>query len=202
MGFGRWYNSQKAGVQAAVVSGIVVIVGGVIAGVFGIVDVELAKPGAQISASAPAPTSTTPASTPVITTSSRPASNRSPLVSIPVSVPYCNTFRVHGVVPSNKVLLLFDRFADKSNVSVQGHIWDFDRAAISTSNGWVFKDVEIGNGIGSDNGDHHEIAIVLIGQAEYPAFKSPNGVDLPTLPGKIVQDVYVVRNSNDRPCPN
>ena len=32
MGFGRWYNAQKAGVQIAVAGGIVVMVGGVVAG--------------------------------------------------------------------------------------------------------------------------------------------------------------------------
>jgi hypothetical protein len=33
MGFGRWYNAQKAGVQIAVAGGIVVMVGGVVIGV-------------------------------------------------------------------------------------------------------------------------------------------------------------------------
>ncbi len=54
MGFGRWYNAQKVGVQIAVVGGSLAIVGGVVTGVFGIVDVELARPGGQTPASAPA----------------------------------------------------------------------------------------------------------------------------------------------------
>lgn len=62
MGFGQWYKSQKAGVQVAVVSGILVIVGGVVSGVFGIVDVELAKPGTQTSTPAPATPAGSPAS--------------------------------------------------------------------------------------------------------------------------------------------
>jgi hypothetical protein len=45
MGFGRWYNAQKVGVQVAIVGGVLAIVGAFVAGVFGIVDVELAKPG-------------------------------------------------------------------------------------------------------------------------------------------------------------
>lgn len=48
--------------QAAVVSGIVAIVGGVVAGAFGIVDVELAKPNPQVTISTPAPTLTASAS--------------------------------------------------------------------------------------------------------------------------------------------
>ena len=35
MGFGRWYSAQKAGVQIAVAGGILALVGGVVAGVFG-----------------------------------------------------------------------------------------------------------------------------------------------------------------------
>jgi hypothetical protein len=71
MGFGRWYNAQKAGVQIAVAGGILVIVGGVVTGVFGIVDAERAKPGAQTSTSTPAPALATPAS--ALVTSSPPA---------------------------------------------------------------------------------------------------------------------------------
>jgi hypothetical protein len=122
-----------------------------------------------------------------------------------MSVPYCNTFRVHGAVPPNKVLLLFDGLVDKSNTPVLSHNWDFDVAAISTSNGWVFKDVKIGNGVSSDNGDHHEIAVVLIGKVWYTNFKnSTNGLNthLPNLPRRPVKDVYVIRNSNDSPCPD
>jgi hypothetical protein len=71
MGFGRWYNAQKAGVQIAVAGGILAIVGGVAAGVFAIVDAERARPGAQTSTPAPAPALTTPAS--ALVTSSPPA---------------------------------------------------------------------------------------------------------------------------------
>ncbi len=70
MGFGRWYNTQKAGVQIAVAGGILAIVGGVVTGVFGIVDAERAKPGAQTSTS-PAPALAKPAS--ALVTSSPPA---------------------------------------------------------------------------------------------------------------------------------
>ena len=61
MGFGRWYNAQKAGMQIAVAGGVLVMVGGIAAGVFGILDAGLAKPGAQTSTPAPAPALTTPA---------------------------------------------------------------------------------------------------------------------------------------------
>ena len=71
MGFGRWYNAQKAGVQIAVAGGMLAIVGGVVAGVFSIVDAGLAKPGAQTSTSTPAPALTTSAS--ALVTSSPPA---------------------------------------------------------------------------------------------------------------------------------
>ena len=61
MGFRSWYNTQKVGVQVAVVGGVLTIVSGVVAGVFGIVDVELAKPGSQPPTSAPTATRTTSA---------------------------------------------------------------------------------------------------------------------------------------------
>jgi hypothetical protein len=135
-------------------------------------------------------------------TSSHTSSSGQPmLVSIPKSIPYCNIFGIHGTVPPNKVMLLFDRLVDKSNAPIQGHNYDFDRAAISTSNGWTFMNVEIGAGVSSDNGDHHEIAVVLLDQAEYPAFKSTNELDLTVLPGTTVQYAYVVRNSIHSPCP-
>jgi hypothetical protein len=70
MGFGRWYNAQKVGVQIAVVGGILALVGGVVTGAFGILDVELAKPTVQASASTSAPTRTTSPTAPV--TSSPP----------------------------------------------------------------------------------------------------------------------------------
>ena len=58
VGFGRWYNAQKVGVQIAIVGGVLAIVGGVVTGIFGIVDVELAKSGAQTSS--PSATASTP----------------------------------------------------------------------------------------------------------------------------------------------
>jgi len=71
MGFGRWYNAQKAGVQIAVAGGVVVMVGGVVAGTLGIMDTGQAGPGAQTSTLAPAPALTTAAS--ALVTSSPPA---------------------------------------------------------------------------------------------------------------------------------
>jgi len=59
MGFGRWYNAQKAGVQIAVAGGIVVMVGGIVIGVLGIAEAGLARPGAPTSTPAPAPALTT-----------------------------------------------------------------------------------------------------------------------------------------------
>ena len=83
MGFGRWYNAQKAGVQIAVAGGILAMVGGVVAGVFGIVDAERAKPGAQTSTSTPAPALTKPTSalvtsSPLATAASTPPSAAAP----------------------------------------------------------------------------------------------------------------------------
>jgi len=75
MGFGRWYNAQKAGLQIAVAGGIVVMVGGVAAGAWGIVGAGRAGPGAQTPTSAPAPALTTPAS--AVVTSSPPAATPS-----------------------------------------------------------------------------------------------------------------------------
>lgn len=43
MGFAQWYNAQKVSVQAAVVGGVVAIAGGLITGIFGIVNTELAN---------------------------------------------------------------------------------------------------------------------------------------------------------------
>jgi len=83
MGFGRWYNAQKVGVQIAVVGGILAIVGGVVTGVFGIVDVELAKPGGQTSTSTPAPTLTTSASAPVTSSSPATAASAPPSTAAP-----------------------------------------------------------------------------------------------------------------------
>jgi hypothetical protein len=82
MGFRHWYDAQNVVVQAAVISGIVVLVGGVVAGIFGIIDVELAKPSAQ--ASAPAPTSTTTRPTsfkPALTPSAAPPTTVPPTAS-------------------------------------------------------------------------------------------------------------------------
>jgi hypothetical protein len=90
VGFGRWYNSQKVGVQAAVVSGIVAIVGGVVAGAFGIVDVELAKPNPQVTASTPAPTLTASASASVTTVSPGPGpTSPSPTTGLVFSDKFC-----------------------------------------------------------------------------------------------------------------
>jgi hypothetical protein len=87
MGFGRWYNTQKAGVQIAVAGGILAIVGGVVSGVFGIVDAERAKPGAQTSTSTPAPAPAKPASalvtsSPPATAASTPSSTAAPAGTI------------------------------------------------------------------------------------------------------------------------
>jgi hypothetical protein len=81
MGFKRWYSAQNVVVQAAAISGIVALAGGVVAGIFGIVDVELAKPSAQ--ASAPAPTSTTTTSAP---STSAPAASTPPTTIAPPTV--------------------------------------------------------------------------------------------------------------------
>jgi hypothetical protein len=78
MGFRRWYNAQKVGVQVAVVGGVLAIVSGVVAGVFGIVDVELAKPSAQTSTSALAPARTTSAAAAVTPSSGSAASSTLP----------------------------------------------------------------------------------------------------------------------------
>jgi hypothetical protein len=84
MGFGRWYNAQKVGVQVAIVGGVLAIVGAVVAGVFGIVDVELAKPGPQTSTSAPAPTLTTSAPAPVTSSSASSAASTPPVSTSPM----------------------------------------------------------------------------------------------------------------------
>jgi len=83
MGFGRWYNAQKVGVQIAVVGGILAIVGGVITGAFGIVDVELAKPSAQTSTPAPAPTLTRSAPTAASSSSPTTAASTPPATAAP-----------------------------------------------------------------------------------------------------------------------
>jgi hypothetical protein len=66
MRYGHWYNRQKVGVQAAIAGGVVAIVGAIITGLFGIADIELAKPSqpasaSTLTASAPAPSSSGPA---------------------------------------------------------------------------------------------------------------------------------------------
>jgi len=76
MGFGRWYNAQKAGVRIAVAGGIVLIVGGVVIGALGLVEAGLARPRAQTSSSAPAPALARSAS--ALVTSSPPAAAASP----------------------------------------------------------------------------------------------------------------------------
>jgi hypothetical protein len=85
MGFGRWYNAQKAGVQIAVAVGGLAIAGGVVAGVFAIVDAERAKPGAQTSTSAPAPALTTPASALVASSPSATAASTPPSAAAPTA---------------------------------------------------------------------------------------------------------------------
>jgi hypothetical protein len=129
------------------------------------------------------------------------AGHQSLRVSIPKKVPHCNTFRVRGSPPPNEVLLMFDRYVNESNLPVAGLTWNFDGAAIFTTNGWVFKDVEIGAGTVSDKGDHHEIAIVLLGQDEYTAFKPKEYRIHARLPGKAAQEVYTIRNSINTDCP-
>lgn len=69
MGFARWYNAQKVTVQAAAVAGVVAITGGLITGVFSVVDTELTKTSVQISTSASTPTLTKPESTAVASSS-------------------------------------------------------------------------------------------------------------------------------------
>jgi len=64
MGFSRWYNAQKVTVQAAVIGGVLAIIGGLVTGVFSIVNTELAKPDASAAALAPTPTLTTSVSAP------------------------------------------------------------------------------------------------------------------------------------------
>lgn len=92
MGFGRWYNAQRAGVQAAVVGGVLTVAAGVVAGVFGIVDVELAKPSAQNSTPVPPPTLTVSALAPVTSASSEPtATSSSPAPRIVFSDRFCTT---------------------------------------------------------------------------------------------------------------
>jgi hypothetical protein len=83
MRFRRWYNAQKVGVQVAVVSGFVALGCAVIAGIFGIIDVELAKSSSQ--ASAPAPTSATATSAPFTsapTASTASATTAPPAISV------------------------------------------------------------------------------------------------------------------------
>jgi len=70
MGFGRWYHAQNAGVQIAVAGGIVVLVGGAVAGVLAVVGAGPARPGAPVAT--PAPVLTTAASA-VVTSSPAPA---------------------------------------------------------------------------------------------------------------------------------
>lgn len=74
MRFRHWYNAQKVSVQVAVVGGILAILGGVITGLFGIIDIELVKPGGQTTVPAPAPTLTTSIPRPVSPSLTPPAS--------------------------------------------------------------------------------------------------------------------------------
>jgi len=120
MGFGRWYNAQKVGVQVAVVGGALAIVGGLVTGVFGIVDIELAKPSAQTSISAPVPTPST--SVPAPATSSPPATATStPLATAAITDPpngatnvyYHEQLRVSGTarnIPAGYRLDVFLQF--------------------------------------------------------------------------------------------
>ena len=83
MGFRRWYNAQKAGVQIAVVGGIVVMMGGVVTGVLGIVGAGLARPGVQTSTPGPAPALTTSASALVTSSPSAAAASIPPSTAAP-----------------------------------------------------------------------------------------------------------------------
>ena len=83
MGFGRWYNAQKAGVQIAVAGGIVVMVGGIVIGVLGIAEAGPARPGAPTSTRAPAPALTTPASALVTSTPPAAATSATPSAAAP-----------------------------------------------------------------------------------------------------------------------
>lgn len=122
-------------------------------------------------------------------------------VSIPKEIPYCNTFKVIGTPPSNGVLLMYDRYVDASDLPVPGQNWSFDGAAISTPSGWIFKDAEIGAGVQSDKGDHHEIAIVLVSPGEYTTLKKNHIYRTRTdLPEKPIIEKYAIRNSISQPC--
>ena len=124
-----------------------------------------------------------------------------PRVEMPYAISYCNNLRVIGAVSQGQVLLLFDRLVDVSNSPVDKHNYDFDRAATFTVRGWMFRNVEIGSGTSSDAGDHHEIALTLLDKKNYEAFSSGSELNLAVLPGKTVQQAYVIRNSDYRPCP-
>lgn len=80
MGFRHWYNAQKVGVQVAAVGGVLAIISGVVAGVFGILDIELAKPSPQPATPAPTSTGTTSASA-TVTSSSGSATPSTPLAT-------------------------------------------------------------------------------------------------------------------------
>ena len=99
MGFGRWYNAQKAGVQIAVAGGIVLVVGGVVIGALGIVEAGLARPEAQTSTSAPAPALTTSASALVTSSPPAAAASTSPSTAAPtgtITDPVTGATNVHS----------------------------------------------------------------------------------------------------------
>ena len=79
MGFGRWYQAQNAGVQIAVAGGIVVLVGGAVAGVLAVVGAGPATRGAP----AATPALTTAASAVVVTSSPAAAASAPPATAAP-----------------------------------------------------------------------------------------------------------------------
>lgn len=87
MGFAHWYNAQKVTVQAAVIGGVVAIAGGLITGVFSIVNTELAKPSASAAVLAPTPKSTALVSAPAPSSSSAAIASAGRSASAQISPP-------------------------------------------------------------------------------------------------------------------
>jgi hypothetical protein len=81
--FGSWYGGQKGAVQAAVVGGVFVLVGGIVTGLFGIVNTELAKSGAQTATSPPAPAASSVGAD--ITSTAPPAASQTGAITDPLN---------------------------------------------------------------------------------------------------------------------
>jgi hypothetical protein len=122
-------------------------------------------------------------------------------------VGHCLTISGTGLIPAGKALVLLDRATDQAGFYTPGSRFNYDGAALPSGDGWIARDLDIGAGDPSDNGQH--IALVaLLTRADLPerlaALAEDGSGALPGDPlaqGRQTDRVVLVRNADNTRCP-